>query len=253
MVRQHVNPLSRLHQQPHPLPGLCELFDRPEQPLHLDIGSARGRFLLAMAPLHPDWNFLGLEIRRPLVEAAERDRGALADARLRFLYGNANVSLPSWLQALPAGRLQRVTIQFPDPWFKLRHHKRRVLQPALLRALAGALAEGGELFLQSDVVAVIDPMVQLIEANGCFTRPEGDGRPWLAANPLPVPTERERQVQELNRPVFRVLYRRQGSKPPAAGPRGAVLERSEQRLHNPSVIPARVVGSARAAGVPEGT
>lgn len=50
MVRQHVNPLSRIHQLARPLPPLIELFADPCRPLHLDIGSARGRFLLAMAP-----------------------------------------------------------------------------------------------------------------------------------------------------------------------------------------------------------
>jgi hypothetical protein len=73
-VRQHVNPLSRVHQAPRPLPPLQELFARPGLPLHLDIGSARGRFLLAMARLHPLRNHLGVEIRRPLVQAAEAER-----------------------------------------------------------------------------------------------------------------------------------------------------------------------------------
>ncbi len=149
MVRQHVNPLSRVHQQPLVLPPLIELFERPERPLHLDIGSARGRFLLAMAPLQPERNFLGVEIRRPLVEAAERDRQAQASGNLRFLFCNANVSLLGWLRGLPVGRLQRVTIQFPDPWFKSRHHKRRVLQSDLLQALAAALPEGGSCFCRA--------------------------------------------------------------------------------------------------------
>jgi len=140
MVRQHVNPLSRYHQLPRPLPSLEELFPDPTLPLHLDIGSARGRFLLALAPLRPERNHLGLEIRQPLVEAAEADRQAAALPNLRFLFANANVSLPGWLALLPPGRLALVSLQFPDPWFKTRHHKRRVLGPALLHALAGAMA-----------------------------------------------------------------------------------------------------------------
>jgi tRNA (guanine-N7-)-methyltransferase len=213
-VRQHVNPLSRVHQQPCPLPSLAELFPQPHLPLDLDIGSARGRFLLALAPLQECRNHLGVEIRRPLVQAAEADRIAADLANLRFLYCNANVSLHHWLLALPAGRLRRVSIQFPDPWFKLRHHKRRVLQPALLEAIATALPPGGSLFLQSDVLAVIGPMVALCEASACFERPAADGRPWRPDNPLPVPTERERQVLAAGLPVYRVLYRRTGAAPP---------------------------------------
>lgn len=216
MVRQHVNPLSRFYQLPRPLPALDELFAQPQLPLHLDIGSARGRFLLAMAqhPQQQGWNHLGLEIRRPLVSAAEADRLTLELTNLRFLFGNANVSLQNWLAELPAGRLQRVTIQFPDPWFKTKHHKRRVLQPELLLALAAAQPSGGALFVQSDVLAVIEPMVAVIEASGCFVRPETDLRPWRRGNPLPVPTEREQHVLQQGLPVYRVLYRRTDAPPP---------------------------------------
>jgi tRNA (guanine-N7-)-methyltransferase len=208
MVRQHVNPLSRFYQQPLALPPPAELFPRPALPIHLDIGCARGRFLLALASLEPQRNYLGLEIRRPLVDAAEAERRLLGLDHVRFLFCNANVSLEPWLAALPPGQLERVSIQFPDPWFKSRHHKRRVLQPALLRAIATGLAPGRQLFIQSDVLAVISPMVELIEASGCFSRPAQDSRPWRDGNPLPVPTERERHVQAQGLPVYRVLYER---------------------------------------------
>ena len=207
-MRQHVNPLSLVHQQPRPLPPPAELFAHPDQPLVLDIGCARGRFLLDLAPLQSDHNHLGVEIRRPLVEAAEAERIGAGLTNLHFLFCNANVSLEQWLAALPSGLLRRVSIQFPDPWFKLRHHKRRVLQPPLLRAIAAALPPGAELFLQSDVEAVIAPMVALCETSGCFERPAEDSRPWRASNPLPVPTERERLVLAQGLPVFRVLYQR---------------------------------------------
>jgi tRNA (guanine-N7-)-methyltransferase len=208
MVRQHVNPLSRFFQQPRPLPAPSALFRVPEQPLHLDIGCARGRFLLELAQQQPERNHLGVEIRRPLVDAAEADRQALGLDNLHYLFCNANISLQDWLGSLPTGQLDRVSIQFPDPWFKKKHHKRRVLQPALLLALGEALACGRELFIQSDVLAVITPMVQLIEASGGFDRPPEDSRPWRADNPLPVPTERETYVRAQGLPVYRVLYRR---------------------------------------------
>jgi tRNA (guanine-N7-)-methyltransferase len=220
MVRQHVNPLSRFHQQTRPLPPLEELFADPSLPLHLDIGSARGRCLLALAPLQPTRNHLGLEIRQSLVQAAEADRQAAALPNLRFLFANANVSLPDWLALLPPGRLVLVSLQFPDPWFKTRHHKRRVLQPPLLRALAAALAPGTELFLQSDVRELIAPMVALVEGSGCFERPAADPRPWRPTNPLPVPTERERHVLSQGLAVWRVLFQRTAAPPPPL----AVLE-----------------------------
>ncbi|MCX5946072.1 MAG: tRNA (guanosine(46)-N7)-methyltransferase TrmB [Cyanobacteria bacterium] len=234
MVRQHVNPLSRFFQVERPLPPPAELFADPEQPLHLDIGCARGRFLLALAQQHPERNHLGVEIRLPLVDAAEAERQRLGLTNLHYLFCNANISLETWLAALPAGLLERATIQFPDPWFKLKHHKRRVLQPALLCSLAAALAPGRQLFLQSDVLAVIEPMVALVEASGCFARPEADARPWRLDSPLPVATERESLVMRQGLPVYRVLYGR--NEAPVPDPKA--LEAGAGCTDNPATPPA---------------
>ncbi|QNJ24762.1 tRNA (guanine-N(7)-)-methyltransferase [Synechococcus sp. SYN20] len=214
-MRQHVNPLSRFFQLPLELPAPQELFEHPNLPIHLDIGCARGFFLLELAALQPERNHLGVEIRRPLVQAAQRDRDRQQQHNLHFLFCNANISLEAWMAALPPDQLHLVSIQFPDPWFKQRHRKRRVLQPALLLAIASALHPGRQLFLQSDVLAVIEPMVSLVELSNCFARPKDDQRPWRTSNPLPVATERERYVQEQGLPSYRVLFERTDAALPA--------------------------------------
>ena len=229
-MRQHVNPLSRFFQLPLQLPAPKQLFERPEQPIHLDIGCARGRCLLGLAEQQPRWNHLGVEIRRPLVQSADRDAQASEHGNVRVLFCNANISLEGWMGALPQDRLQRVSIQFPDPWFKRRHRKRRVLQPPLLLAIAAALEPGRELFLQSDVPEVIEPMVALTELSGCFERPANDARPWRLDNPLPVPTERERYVLEQALPIYRVLYQRNRQPLPDRG----ALENQWQEIDNPA-------------------
>ena len=223
MVRQHVNPLSRFFQLPLELPPPQELFSDPGRPVHLDIGCARGRFLLALAQQQPELNHLGVEIRRALVAAAEADRQQLGLGNLHYLFCNANISVEGWLTALAPGQLDLVSIQFPDPWFKKKHHKRRVLQPALLLAIAAALEPGKRLFMQSDILDVIEPMVAVTEASGCFSRPATDARPWRATNPLPVPTERETYVLEQGLPVYRVLYERNETPLPS-------LQELEQQL-----------------------
>ena len=223
MVRQHVNPLSRFFQLPLELPPPQELFSDPSRPVHLDIGCARGRFLLALAQQQPELNHLGVEIRRALVSAAEADRQQLGLGNLHYLFCNANISVEGWLTALAPGQLDLVSIQFPDPWFKKRHHKRRVLQPALLLAIAAALEPGKRLFMQSDILDVIEPMVAVTEASGCFSRPATDARPWRETNPLPVATERETYVLEQGLPVYRVLYERNETPLPS-------LQELEQQL-----------------------
>ena len=92
-MRQHVNPLSRFFQLPLQLPPPQELFRDPDLPIHLDIGCARGRCLLGIAALTPDWNHLGVEIRRPLVVSADRDAMASEHGNVRVLFCNANISL----------------------------------------------------------------------------------------------------------------------------------------------------------------
>ncbi len=210
-MRQHVNPLSSFFQLPLRLPSTNELFENPKLPIHLDIGSSRGKFLIEMASLHKDWNFLGVEIRRSLVLSAESERNQMGLNNLHFLFCNANVSLPTWLTTLRVNELRRVSIQFPDPWFKKRHFKRKLLQPALLLALAGALEEGAELFIQSDLEIVIEPMQLLIELSQCFDALVFGSSSAIDKNPFHIPTEREKYVLEKALPVFRSMYLRNGN------------------------------------------
>ncbi len=73
-VHQHVNPLAPYYRfTPKPL-AIEKIFASPDLPLHLDIGCARGRFLLKMAQVEPRQNFLGVEIREPLVEEANHSK-----------------------------------------------------------------------------------------------------------------------------------------------------------------------------------
>jgi tRNA (guanine-N7-)-methyltransferase len=205
-LRQHVNPLSSFYQVERDLLSIAELFENPNLPLHLDIGCARGRFLLALAPQRPHRNHLGLEIRRPLVDLADADQKRLEINNLRFLFCNANISLENWLTNLPANLLTLVTIQYPDPWFKKRHHKRRMVQPELIASLAAAMAPDGQLFLQSDVPQVIQLMLEAVTNSGAFY--PLDGGTWLETNPFCLATEREAQVLDKKLPVYRRLFSR---------------------------------------------
>jgi len=204
-VRQHVNPLSDKYQQPAPVPVWEKLYADLAQPLHLDIGCARGQFVLEMAQQFPRWNFLGLEIREPLVVQANKLREEARLTNLHYLSCNANNSLRSLLQSLPAGALQRVSIQFPDPWFKKRHQKRRVVQPELVAGLAEFLIPGGTVFLQSDVEAVAIEMCDRFNEHPAFARQNQD---WLAENPMQIQTERERSTLERGEPVYRAVFER---------------------------------------------
>ncbi|MDB9305012.1 MULTISPECIES: tRNA (guanosine(46)-N7)-methyltransferase TrmB [Cyanophyceae] len=203
-VRQHVNPLAKKYQTPANSVEWEKVYPQLNQPLHLDIGCAKGRFLVKMAQIETNWNFLGLEIREPLVVQANQLRGELGLTNLHYLFCNVNNSLKSLLSSLPTGTLQRVSIQFPDPWFKTRHAKRRVVQPQLVTELADYLAPGGIVFLQSDIEFVATEMRSRFAENPAFER-VGTAE-WLTENPLPVPTEREIGTQNKGEPVYRAVF-----------------------------------------------
>lgn len=203
-VRQHVNPLCEKYQTAISPPDWHQVYASPHQPLLLDIGCARGRFLLKMAQLQPDWNFLGLEIREPLVWEASQLRSQLGLTNLHYLFVNVNNSLQPLLSSFPTGVLQRVTIQFPDPWFKNRHRKRRMIQPELVADLAPHLTMGGEVFLQSDLEFVARLMRDRFGEHPDFE--EKGMHNWLAENPIPVPTEREMATLAGGKPVYRTLF-----------------------------------------------
>jgi len=202
-VREHVNPLSRKYQDPVIPPDWNQIYRVAQQPLHLDIGCGRGHFLAQMATQHPNWNFLGLEIREPLVHQANRWRDQQHLGNLHYLFCNANTSLEPLLRSLPHGTLNRVSIQFPDPWFKRRHQKRRVVQPELVSAIAQFLQPGGDVFLQSDVEEVAITMRDRFNENPAFT---ATSTTWLSENPLLIATERERSTLEQSKPVYRILF-----------------------------------------------
>ncbi|MEJ6482435.1 tRNA (guanosine(46)-N7)-methyltransferase TrmB [Nostoc punctiforme UO1] len=203
-VRQHVNPLANKYQTPASPLDWEKIFAKPNQPLHLDIGCAKGQFLLNMAQIEPNWNYLGLEIREPLVKEANKLRSELALTNLHYLFCNVNNSLRSLLSSLPSGSLQRVTIQFPDPWFKTRHAKRRVVQPELVAELASYLAVGGIVFVQSDMEFIAVEMRDRFAAHPAYQKVGTEE--WLAENPLPVPTEREIGTHKKGEPVYRALF-----------------------------------------------
>ena len=212
-VRQHVNPLNIRYATPVTPPCWADVFAQPAQPLHIDIGCAKGYFISDMAQICPDWNFLGLEIRAPLVEQCLKHSDQLGLRNLHMLFCNANNSLQPLLASLPQPP-QRVSIQFPDPWFKKRHQKRRVVQPQLVADLAKYMLPGAWIWLQSDVQAVAEDMVGVFAANSSFQRsfepphpaPADTTGPWLADNPLPAQTDRERVTLDQGKPVYRALF-----------------------------------------------
>ncbi len=199
-VHQHVNPLSPYYaQSPEPI-DWAEAFADTSPPLHMDIGCARGRFILRMAEVEPGRNFLGIEIREPLVEEANRLAAEANLSNLYFAFCNAMLWLDHLLTGMPEGKLQMVTIQFPDPWFKKRHAKRRMVNAELVESVVSKLAGAGRIFVQTDIEFLANEMFELFRKDERLTEIE------VAANPFPVRTEREKAVEDKDLPVYRAMF-----------------------------------------------
>lgn len=197
-VHQHVNPLAPYYVfEPEPI-ELEKVFANPELALHLDIGCGRGRFILKMAEAEKQQNFLGAEIREPLVvEANEIAKKKNLD-NLHYEFCNVMLALDRLLEKLPENILHAVTVQFPDPWFKKKHAKRRMVNRELVETLEKHLADAGKIFVQTDIEFLAQEIFALFEEK--FVRIE------VSENPFPVKTEREISVENRDLPIFRAIF-----------------------------------------------
>ncbi|HLM00096.1 MAG TPA: tRNA (guanosine(46)-N7)-methyltransferase TrmB [Pyrinomonadaceae bacterium] len=201
-VHQHVNPLAPYFRFVSKPLDLAKIFVKPDLPLHLDVGAARGRFLLKMAEIEPDWNFLGLEIREPLVAEANRIAAEKNLQNLHYEFTNATISLGNLLKNFPENILRAVTIQFPDPWHKKKHAKRRMVTIEMGEAVVKHLSVGGKIFVQTDVDFLAEEMFEIFRKFAELREIETGENPFL------VKTERERAVEEKNLPVYRAIFER---------------------------------------------
>jgi len=184
-VRHHVNPLN--FDADVEAPDWGEVFPDATRPLEVEVGFMHGRFLLDLAARHPERNFVGLEIRRPLVDEVERRVARRRLENVHVVYCNANASFPD---LFAPGALAAVYVHFPDPWFKKRHRKRRVFTPEFLEVVASRLAPGGRLSFMTDYADYSGEVVALVEGSPALVNPHGPGRP-APAEPGRVQTHRE--------------------------------------------------------------
>lgn len=112
-----------------------------------EIGCGHGHFLAAYAQARPERVCLGLDIVSDRINRANKKRERARLQNLHFLRADARL----FLEVLPpAARISDLYILFPDPWPKLRHHKHRIIQPALLEVVASRMGPSARLFFRTD-------------------------------------------------------------------------------------------------------
>ncbi len=206
-MRQHVNPLSSNFNQIERIPSLSEMFGDSKSNLHLDIGCAAGEFLFDLALVNKRWNYLGIEIREKLVKNAKLKALEKEIKNLYFIFGNANNILNDVQSKFIIKNLKSLSFYFPDPWFKKRHYKRRVIQPEFINNLSNALQKGTLIFIKTDVKDLFDYMDYTISSNFHFKIiDKKDFNYSESFNPTKVKSNREKYVIVNQLDIFESIY-----------------------------------------------
>ncbi len=117
-----------------------------QQPLHIEIGSGKGRFITEMAKANPDINYIGIEVYQSVIVAA-LDRLIEADLpNVKLLNVNAN----DLGKFFAKNDVDRIYLNFSDPWPKTRHEKRRLTYKNYLKLYESILKDAGEIHFKTD-------------------------------------------------------------------------------------------------------
>ncbi len=176
-------------------------------PLEVEVGSGKGLFLSAAAAARPDCDYLGIEIAAKYARhaAARVARQALHNAVV--VHGDAQ---RLFRELLPDACLAGVHVYFPDPWWKARHKKRRVMNEAFVRDVERTLSPGGALHFWTDVEEYFTTTLSLLAAATRLAGPHVVAE-HPAEHDLDYRTHFERRMRLHGEPVYRAEF----TKPPA--------------------------------------
>ena len=208
-MRQHVNPLSKNFFEVDPIPPLNQVFENPKLPLHLDIGCASGDFLFELSLKNKNWNYIGIEIREKLVLNANLKMKSRENKNLYFSFGNANNIFNQSNNKSIINFITSISFNFPDPWFKKKHHKRRVIQPKLINLLSNSMKRGSLIFIKTDVRELFDHMELTISESIKFKKiPYQDVKFYESFNPNRIQTNREKYVILNQLKIYESIYKK---------------------------------------------
>jgi tRNA (guanine-N7-)-methyltransferase len=178
-----------------------KLFGR-SAPLEVEVGSGKGLFLTSAATTRPDTNFLGIELAPRYARFAAARLAKLNVPNAVMIGGDA---LRVMHEVLPTSGIAAVHVYFPDPWWKKRHRKRRVMCEALLEDVVRVLEPGGRLHFWTDVQEYFQTSLELIAAHAALVGPlPVTERP--AEHTLDYRTHFERRTRLAGEKVYRAEF-----------------------------------------------
>jgi len=188
-----------------------ELFGN-DKPLHVELGMGKGRFISLMSVEHPEWNFIGIDmydelIRKSAVKAEEaraewsaRSGGAAPPDNLRLVLGNVE-----WVEEMFApGEVERIYLNFGDPWPKKRHAHRRLTHPDYLEKYKVILNENGEIHFKTDSRSLFEFSLNAFAEMDLMMRNISLDLHGEGIAPNTIMTEYEMKFTEQGEPIYRV-------------------------------------------------
>ncbi|WP_211653809.1 tRNA (guanosine(46)-N7)-methyltransferase TrmB [Planococcus alpniumensis] len=172
-----------------------------DRPIHIEAGSGKGRFITGMAQANPDINYIGIELFESVIVTALQ--GALEPEggipNLRLLQVNAQ-ELETFFEA---SEIDRVYLNFSDPWPKTRHAKRRLTHESFLKLYERVLPEGGEIHFKTDNRGLFEYSLTSISEYGMLLK---DVSLDLHANEPEwnIMTEYEEKFLKKGQPIYRL-------------------------------------------------
>lgn len=164
--------------------------------VEVEVGFGRGAFLIGRATAAPASRVIGIELKAKWAYLVEQRRARLGLGNARAFHGDAREALT---RLRPDGGVARVFVHFPDPWWKKRHAKRRVVDGGLTDEVARLLRPGGELFVQTDVEERFAELLEALREDARFDVSTP------TANPYGARSNREARADADGLPVYRIL------------------------------------------------
>ncbi len=168
-------------------------------PLEVELGFGRPHFLLERAREAPERDIVGIEWKGRWPRAVWEKQARGEAPNVRAVHGNAWLLFGALFQP---SSLSSIFINFPDPWWKARHKKRRIVSDAFASLFASRLVPGGMVLVQTDVASLLEEMLERLEVQ--LDNPWGRGR-LCPKKPVGASSHREKRCRADGVPIFRAV------------------------------------------------
>jgi len=180
------------------VPSWHHLFGN-DAPLELEIGMGRSHFLFERAKAAAHHNIIGIEWKGEWVRQARKRAEREKVANVQAIYGNAWQLVPYIFES---DSLDQIILNFPDPWWKKKHHKRKVINDDFVNILVSKLRSGGRIYLATDVHHLFEEYIERLESHPQLVNLAGP-RQNYGENPQHARSHREKKCVAEGAAIYR--------------------------------------------------